>query len=157
MLRELMTCVTAMAMLWHAIVGCCAHHSHGINACATNASFRTEAEKAPEGRHCCYGGSHSLGPSGHSLATFDSAVPRSPCSEPSPGRCTERTCVFGVSTKSGPSLADSPASTWIDAAFFAVGPTRELLPARGLEFQRSHAPPPFGGLRSHLALSILTL
>jgi hypothetical protein len=157
MFRGLMAFVTAAAMLWHAVVGCCAHHSHGTHACATKAGCTTASHEPPEGRGCCHGDSHGPVASVNWPVIVDNASPPSPCPVPSPSRCTEGTCVFGVPSKSGPSHADSLPSTWIVAAFFAVDPTRELLTARGLEFQPSHAPPPFGGLRTHLALSVLTL
>lgn len=157
MFRELTAFVTAAAMLWHAVVGCCAHHNHETHACATKASCKKSSHDAPEGRGCCHGGANAPASSVDSPGTTGKASHTSPCPPPSPKRCTERTCVLGIPSKSGPLHAGSLPSNWIVVAFFVIDSTRELLAAHGPEYQPSRAPPPFGGLRTHLALSVLTL
>lgn len=157
MFRGLVAIVSAAALLWHAVVGCCAHHNHASIACSTNAGCATASDGSPEVRGCCHGRSHWSGSSDNSPAAAGGTTPSAPSPEHFPGHCTEGSCVIGAPSKPGPTVTDSLASIWSAAQFFSVDPTHEVLTARTLAVLAGNEPPPLGGLRSHLALSVLTL
>lgn len=158
MLRGLVAFVTAAAVLWHAVAGCCAHHSHGQHVCVETSADVPSSQESPEGRGCCHGGSHANRPgtSNDSIDGVDAASHPLPCPSDH-GRCTEGTCVVGAPGKPGPSLTDNLTSTWFVASISAVDPALDLLAVRALDLRPGHAHPPFGGVRIHLALSVLTL
>ncbi|UUO04926.1 hypothetical protein M4951_16210 [Blastopirellula sp. J2-11] len=147
MIRRVTAFLTVSAMLWHAIVGCCAHHMHvetipdGVN----HAQRETAAADAYGG--CC---THS-----HEVAAVatEAETPNCPDHE---SECAEAKCVFvGARSDDASALADN----WTQANFLGVGATQIV--AGELDSLRLHsfrlASPADVPLRRHLALSVLRI
>lgn len=96
MVRGILTLLTAVAILAHAILGCCWHHGHGAECCADAGSSAQagQTESTPPQTMCACGHHHAAQPGTNSGAAYESAVddegdgvprPATPCSH---GRCT---------------------------------------------------------------------
>lgn len=166
MARSLIAIVTAAAMLWHTVIGCCAHHSHGLlNSCdrghrMASAAYDAEAEAG----HGCGGHRRAAAEPcrAHSHRTTGTPERQSvdgefPTHVPAglPGGCPEGKCVFAAPDHTGPTMTDllagaGPCLAWAELATgngdSSAGVTRH-----------DAAPPPLGGLRAHLILGVLTL
>jgi hypothetical protein len=162
MFRGLIAIVTTVAVFWHAVAGCCAHHSHGGHSCvvAGNAASVAHHSGSEVSGGCCthvhtdskpFCGSESSG------QQLGQDFPGTPCPENGPSDCEEGSCVFAALDSSGPSPVDqvgwdgaSLGYAVVDLAVFrcvlCTGDPRD-----------SVAPPLLGGLRLHLAHCVLTL
>lgn len=163
MFRGLMTVVTAVAVLWHAVAGCCAHHSHGGHSCdaAGHAASVAHDGGSEVSGGCCkhshHGDSKRFCASESSGQQLAEDSPGTPHSEHGPTGCTEGTCVFAAPDSSGPSPIDQLG--W-DGSFLSYALVDQaVLPcsSRYSELHESVAPPLLGGLRLHLAHCVLTL
>lgn len=148
MFRFVLVMLTCAGVLWHALVGCCAHHGHESTRPAISAS--------------CEGCSHA---DRESSATGVPARPHSAgvalesicCDHGGSDRdCSEERCAFPDPRSSGePQLETTGDYSLIAFAAFSVGVER----ASSLSVVCSHDPPPSpgGAMRRHLALGVLRI
>ena len=162
MFRGLMTIVTAVAVSWHAVVGCCAHHKHGGHACdiaGERASLAPPANsKVSDG--CCRHAHNDLRQtcaSGSSEQQLSDYPPGSPCPGEGPTDCQEGTCVFAALGSYGDSPIDQLGCDGSFLGLAVVELATAFCTPRGGEWHDSEAPPLLGGLRLHLAHCVLTL
>lgn len=162
MVRGLVTILTAVAVLWHTVAGCCAHHSHAGQCCEDSGGAWSVADQTDSeiSRACCQ---HAHADSGLACAAGSSGRQfaedslSNPCPDDGPAGCNESKCVFAALGSSRLSPLDQLG--W-DGLFlsFAVGEAAILFCAsRAGESRDTVAPPPLGGLRLHLAHCVLTL
>lgn len=162
MFRGLMTIVTAVAVFWHAVAGCCAHHSHGGHCCdvAAHAALLAHDSDSEFSGGCCKHAHADSKPScvsessGQQLAEDSPGIP---CPEDGPSDCKEGRCVFAAPDSSGPSPIDQFGWDGSFLAFAVVEPAILFGGPRAGESHDSVALPSLGGLRLHLAHCVLTL
>ncbi|MBA2116137.1 hypothetical protein HOV93_33260 [Planctomycetes bacterium FF15] len=93
---QLTAIVTLVAMLWHAVAGCCAHHPHAP-VIGLDGKVETSAHASDHGSetHACPH-SHASSSSGHDAEEGDHH------SDPSvPSSCSDIDCVFSASNSDG--------------------------------------------------------
>lgn len=162
MFRGLMTIATAVAVLWHTVAGCCAHHSHGGHSCDVSSHAVSQAHYSESGVSggCCkhaLSNSRQLCASEASGRQFGNDFPSIPCPGHKPKGCSEGTCVFAAPVSSGSSTLGQFER---DGSFvsYAVDDQAVLLCASSEnELHESFVSPTLGGLRLHLAHCVLTL
>lgn len=162
MFRGLMTFVTALAVFWHTVAGCCAHHSHSEHSCdaaCKAVSLANDGDTEGSGSCCQHSHIHS-----NLLCTSDSSGQQliedsrsTPCPGDSPTGCTEDTCVFAAPDSSGPSSIGQLGWDGSLLSYALVDSAVLLYVSCSSELYDSVTPPPLGGLRLHLAHSVLTL
>lgn len=151
--RRIAAYLTISAMLWHAIVGCCAHHVHAEDACCgvAHAERNVAASPQQDHDHSCCGHQHAAGDAVE-LATH---AP-SPANTDHQSHCSELRCFF-VMTDSG----DLPAADvlWAQVSLLTaddlaiVAAESELPGAYDLELPSSGG----AAMRRHLALGVLLI
>lgn len=137
MFDRMMACGVAICVLWHAAVGCCAHHercvSHASQAAAPN---------------CGHHGSHH---DDHDCDRSDSGH-----EEHAPADCTEASCVMTATAESRVQAAPDDGATWLVP--LAVDGSHGLTLAATVRSVHSNTgvlrP---GPMRTHLALRVLLI
>ncbi|MCC9608931.1 hypothetical protein LOC69_23910 [Blastopirellula sp. JC733] len=147
-MRHLAVILTITAMLWHAIVGCCAHHVHAEDACCQSTSGKSAVADDHHG-----GCGHH-----HAVAEPDEVANQTPASEESDphSHCSELRCVY-VTTGSDemPSADDcwsQPCYLETSCAISLVADC-SLLEAR----QREDLSPDGPAMRRHLLMGVLRI
>lgn len=162
MFRGMVTILTAAAVLWHTVAGCCAHHGHGGQCCEGSGVARSFADDtASDADHgCCQ---HAHAESGLAHATESSGQqlsedsPSRPCPDDGPAGCKESPCVFAALNSSGQSPIDQLDWNGAFSSFAVVEPGIPFCTSRTGDSHVPVGPPPLGGLRLHLAHCMLTL
>jgi hypothetical protein len=162
MFRGLIVIVTAGAVFWHAVAGCCAHHNHGGHSCdAVGKTASLASHRVSEvGGGCC---THARADSESYCASVSSGQrlgevsPGTHCPKDGPASCREGTCVFAVSNPTGPSALDLVDWDGAFQIFAAFEPMAPFGVSRADAPRGSVAPSSLGGLRLHLAHCVLTL
>lgn len=166
MCRWLAIMVTAASVLWHAVVGCCAHHDHDQSYLAAAKAGTDAAAQAPakpverKGRGCCKHKAAATPPTVPATAGSHAATNAAPSSTKHPTgsrlpqSCGEEQCSFIASeiVHASDFVCDSSATFWITGEFADYGFT----PAVQSHWRSDHNDRP-PQLRSHLALNILLI
>ena len=162
MFRGLMTIVTAVAVLWHTVAGCCAHHRHNGHSCeaADNAASIVHDSNLEVSDGCC---KHALADSEQFCASTSSGhqlgegSPGTPCPEEGPSGCKQSTCGFAAPNSSGSTPLDH-LDLGVTPLGYAVIDVAVLLSfSCAKELHESTSWSPLGCLRLHLAHCVLTL
>jgi hypothetical protein len=157
MLRTVTILMTAATVLWHAVVGCCAHHSRAIDATPTPAKVRRGAGKCDEPRRCCC--KHQIPASATKPKVEDHAGDWSPANDETPADhvpftpCDGKKCSFAVSKIA---TANDRDPTPLGFDYSNAGRAILLIEssARECAHEADLKPPP---LRRHLALGVLLI
>ena len=162
MFRGLMTIATAVAVLWHTVAGCCAHHNHGGHSCDVSSHAVSQAHYSDSGVSggCC---KHALSNSRQLCASDTSGrqiggdFPSTPCPGHKPKGCSEGTCVFAAPVSSGSSTLGQLERDGSILSYSVDDQAGLLFASNESELLKSAVTPPLGGLRFHLAHCVLTL
>jgi len=161
MFRALMTIVTAAAVLWHTVAGCCAHHSHGRHSYGGGDAVLLGQDGDPQiCGGCCQHAQTDVKQfsaaelSSHQIGEGSTGIP---CPDDGPIGCPDDTCVFAAPSSSGPSTIDLLGGDGSFPGFAVVEPVISFGVSRAGELHDSVALPSLGGLRLHLAHCVLTL
>lgn len=180
MLRTAVSLVTGFGVLWHVVVGCCAHHRHDEPAAIAAASAHDETAHAVVAKpHACcrslhrHEDSHSRIDAAH-MASHEKASHEDSPHDDSPSAC--RPAEFASLSAPGQQPAepcDGVACSFLTAQFVHPADYTPLAPAMTSssppEISGALAPAGFGGalvargddrpppLRSHLALGVLLI
>ncbi|EAQ79253.1 hypothetical protein DSM3645_02218 [Blastopirellula marina DSM 3645] len=149
-IRRVAAFLTVSAMLWHAIVGCCAHHVHvETESGVANYAQRETATADAHGDCCNHAHAHAVA----AVAT-EAETPNCPDHD---SECSEAKCVF-VAARSDDAL--SLADNWTQQASF-LGIGTPLSAASEFDSLRLHsyslASPTGALMRRHLALGVLRI
>ncbi len=157
-MRSVMAWAGAIAVAWHTVLGCCAHHSHDHGEMHA-------AEQLPT-RGCAHG--HGLHSHGSPAPTDLAADVTSPGRQALPwgdeprgstpgGDCNEQNCVFAAP---GPLMAadwlDRDLPCWEGLPAVATGMLNVAVATNGHQ-QPEWLPQPWPSLRAHLALGVLLI
>ena len=156
MLRGLMTIVTAAAVLWHTIVGCCAHHSH---ACNDYSDCNSHVSHVAINDSCCHHestGADELWCT-DAVDTDVDSFPVTPCPNDHDGCCTEGSCAFATSGSARLSSVEYTNLVHPILCIWTIDSTAKILASHVHWLRVGDTPPPLGGLRIHLALNVLTI
>jgi len=137
MYNRMMACAVAICVLWHAVVGCCAHHERCISHSPKSA--------APVcGHHCSHRGDDDRDPA-------DSGRQGR-----APADCTETSCVMTATAESRVQVAPDDAWAWFVP--LAVHTGQSSLHAVGDNvFSSDTGVLRPGPMRTHLALRVLLI
>lgn len=144
MIRRVAVILTITAMLWHAVVGCCAHHVHA-------AQPHDQAAAATDSHGCC-GHHHHAKPVTEEVA----AEPAAPSESDHDSDCSEQRCIY-VTTSSD----DASLDVDLDSQPCYIAPASDVqLSIVGDTFTgaRRHSLLPDGAaMRRHLLLGVLRI
>lgn len=156
-MRSLMAWAGAIAVAWHTVLGCCAHHDHDHGA--------VQAAEPAAAKSCAHGHKSHAGHRHEPVAQADLPADGSLPGDEAPtssghapdGDCTEQDCVFAAPALSG-------AAEWLTQDLpcwegHAPQALCEQVPAlSAADYQRpERLLQPHPSLRAHLALSILLI
>lgn len=151
MFRGVIAAATISAMLWHALIGCCAHHCH-VDPRTDHSQANAASEPA-----CSEGCWHTKSLNTISTGSDSHAEPHEighshfhPISD-----CAEADCNFTVGTDSERLVSKQPVPIqWY--AEYRPAMDRDSLTRPACDF-RERPVRPLGDLRLHLALGVLTI
>jgi hypothetical protein len=145
MFRAVFVLLTCAAVLWHALVGCCAHHEHSAS--------ESTACLSP----CCGCGQSAESPASDSLESGqDFAVPNCSAACDSKDECDGGRCAFVAPGSSGDTPLKAVDVDWSDL-YAAFSSPRELTPSLSFTVSNESKPLLRGDLRRHLALGVLRI
>lgn len=172
MSRAVITFVTAVSVLWHAMAGCCAHHDHD-HLTAQTCKLHHCGDHEPANENALVGASHCHHAHGCSdpvtatvsvvnlaeVLAADCSSPQFPSSCPcdAPSHCSEQTCAFAA-PETPVYLAFGPC-IGLSVAFVDLSLDLTVI----AQFSDRHGSPESnsllsqGTLRRHLALSVLLI
>lgn len=135
MFDRMMACAVAICVLWHAVVGCCAHHEKCIS--------QSPKSSAPDcGHHCSHQGDRDHSDSGHD--------------EHAPADCTEASCVMTATVETRVQVAPDDGSTWFVPLAVHTGQSSLHAVGGGNLHSDTGVLRP-GPMRTHLALRVLLI
>lgn len=161
--HRLIVTVAAVSVLFHVLMGCCAHHAHASPCCHPHTDEGSDGSRA-----CCNQAAHPHGgpphndrcPVGSEIKSVADGlhyhVPdRCPGEGSSP--CAEQSCSFSIPESPTVSVLDDSAGLIVAVLELRLG-SQPLVPASAANGSaRNHAPFWVGALRHHLALSVLLI
>lgn len=162
MFQSVTAILAAVAVLWHSVAGCCAHHAHPHQPDAghTDAVVVDQSHgDLRDNSSCCSHGTRvspceGVGYGADQCAPSSGGTGDYPCDGPS--HCSESKCAFAVPDSS---ISLNPAAAGWPVDFLDDGLLRLASSARahGLTYPFEHAPFLDCALRRHLALGVMLL
>jgi hypothetical protein len=157
MIQKFVALATALSVLWHASVGCCAHHDHAVavrrpSVGADHESGVVRVSSCCDHQHAgsaLFNGQQDSSSPG-CVQDGDRPLPSDPLRD-----CPTHECTFANDALTSPHLAKKDSGTGSFPSGVCIAPcVAAFQSTRG-----SHhlADPPPTGLRRHLLLSVLTL
>ena len=143
MFRVVLVMLTCTGVLWHASVGCCAHHEHDSR----------EASVAPR-CGCCDAHKHALIVD---LAASEGACQWSCKQSESEDPCGGARCSFPAPGTSGDAPLKATIEFSMPLAPWDIRPRVVLSPAISSAAAHEAPPPISGAVRRHLAFSVLLI